>query len=357
LAAESEADSVTLIHPNNEGRAAARQRKRATLKTISEATGFALTTVSRALKNEPEISAETRSKVQAVAAELGYRPDRAARGLRTGRTFVVGLILDQTLAVAEFERRIIGGVSDVIYGETTYDLVVLPHTEGADTMDSVRYFVESAQVDGLIFAHTTPDDPRARYLLDRHVPFVTHGRTDFSDAHAWFDYDLRALGRLAVERLVEKGRKRLAIVSPTPRLTCTRYLLGGFRDAVRDLGAEGAVIPGIYLHDDPAQFREAARRLASGGNVPDGIVCSIETASVALIAGLQDAGLVVGRDIDVVANGTSDILDYITPPIDSFFEDLTLAGQTMARFLMKRINGVPAAELQTLQAPKFCPRT
>jgi LacI family transcriptional regulator len=89
----------------------------------------------------------------------------------------------------------------------------------------------------------------------------------------------------------------------------------------------------------------------------DGIVCSIETASVALIAGLQDAGLVLGKDIDVVANGTSDILDYVTPPIDSFFEDLTLAGQTMARFLMKRINGTPASELQMLQAPKFCRRT
>ena len=48
-----------------------RERKRATLKTIAEATGFALTTVSRALKNEPDIGAETRAKVQAVAAELG----------------------------------------------------------------------------------------------------------------------------------------------------------------------------------------------------------------------------------------------------------------------------------------------
>ena len=347
---------MTFIQSPNENRRQ-HQRKRATLKTIAEATGFALTTVSRALKNEPEIGAETRSRVQAVAAELGYRPDRAARGLRTGRTFVVGLILDQTLAVAEFERRIIGGVSDVIYGETSYDLVVLPHTEGADPMDSVRYFVETAQVDGLIFAHTTPHDPRAIYLLERHIPFVTHGRTELAEPHAFFDYDLHSLGRLAVERLVQKGRRRLAIVAPTPRLTCAKYLLGGYYEAAHDAGATADVIPKLYLHDDPSKFREAARALVVGGNAPDGIVCSIETGSVALIAGLRDAGFVVGKDVDVVANATSDILDYLTPPIDSFFEDLTLAGQEMARFLIRRINGSPPEELQALAAPRLRERT
>jgi LacI family transcriptional regulator len=86
-------------------------------------------------------------------------------------------------------------------------------------------------------------------------------------------------------------------------------------------------------------------------------VCGIETAAIGLVAGLQDAGLVVGRDIDVVAKSTSDILDYITPPIDSFIEDLTHAGETMARFLMKRIDGVPAEELQAIDQPRLCVRT
>ena len=49
----------------------------------------------------------------------------------------------------------------------------------------------------------------------------------------------------------------------------------------------------------------------------------LENAAIGLVAGLQDAGLVVGRDVDVIAKSTSDILDYITPPIDSFIEDLT----------------------------------
>ena len=334
-----------------------RDRKRATLKTIAEATGFALTTVSRALKNEPDIGAETRIKVQAVAAELGYRPDRAAQGLRTGRTLVVGLILDQTLAVAEFERRIIAGVSKVIYSETAHNLVVLPHTHGADPLESVRYFVEDAQVDGLIFAHTTPHDERVRYLIDRQVAFVTHGRTELDRQHAYFDFDNYDLTKQSVERLVQKGRRRLAMVAPTPHLTCASHFLSGFLDGVREGTAEGFIVPGLYLNEDPSKFREAGRKWADRTPLLDGIVCGSENAAIGLVAGLQDAGLVVGRDVDVIAKSTSDILDYIAPPIDSFVEDLTLAGETLAHFLMKRIRGVPAEELQAVDQPRLCVRT
>lgn len=334
-----------------------RERKRATLKTIAEATGFALTTVSRALKNEPDIGAETRAKVQAVAAELGYRPDRAAQGLRTGRTLVVGLILDQTLAVAEFERRIIVGISKVIYDETAYNLVVLPHTDDADPLESVRYFVEDAQVGGLIFAHTTPQDERVRYLIDRQVPFVTHGRTELDVQHAYFDFDNYALTKQSVERLVQKGRRRLAMVAPTPHLTCASHFLNGFLDGVRKSTAEGFIVPGLYLNEDPSKFREAGRKWADHTPMLDGIVCGSENAAIGLVAGLQDAGLVVGRDVDVIAKSTSDILDYIAPPIDSFIEDLTLAGETLAHFLMKRIRGVPAEELQAVDQPRLCVRT
>jgi LacI family transcriptional regulator len=333
------------------------ERKRATLKTIAEATGFALTTVSRALKNEPDIGAKTRAKVQAVAAQLGYRPDRAAQGLRTGQTLVVGLILDETLSVAEFEKRIIAGASKVIYDETAYNLVVLPHTDAADPVASVRYFVEDAQVDGLIFAHTTPQDERARYLLDRQIPFVTHGRTALSEPHAYFDFDNYAMTKQSVERLVRKGRRRLAMIPATPHLTCAAHFLDGFQDGVREAGANGIFVPGLYLNDDPEKFREAGRRLAARRPTPDGIVCGIETAAIGLMAGLQDAGLVVGTDIDIIAKSTSDVLDYLSPPIDSFHEDLLLAGETLAHFLMKRIAGVPASELQAVDQPRLCART
>ena len=334
-----------------------KDRKRATLKTISEATGFAVTTVARALKNETEINSKTRDKIQSVAAELGYRPDRAAQGLRTGRALAVGLILDQKQVVADFERRIIGGVARVVYGETAHNLVVLPQRPNAPPIEPVRYLVDTAQVDGLIFAHTTPHDERVRYLLDRNTPFVTHGRSEFPVQHAYYDFDNYAFVKRSVERLSQKQRKRIAMIEATPTLTCAGHQAKGFADGLSETGATGSIIAGLHLSSDVEEFRKAAHRLAESNDRPDGIICGIESGAVALLAGLQEAGLVVGRDIDVIARSTSDILDYMTPKIDSFHENLDVAGETLARFLIKRIEGSPVEELQAISEPEFRQRS
>lgn len=333
-----------------------RRHGRPTLKTISEITGLGVTTVSRALKNGPELSAETRARVQSVADHLGYRPNRAGVRLRTGRTYVIGLILDQSVTIAEFERRIILGVSSVLFG-TDYHLVVMPLRRDADVMEPVRYFVETGAADGLIFTHTQPQDPRVRYLLERRFPFVTHGRTDLGLMHPFYDFDNERFLVEAVERLAAKGRRRLALVPPQSNLTCASHMLDGFRKATAAAKIEGIVAEGIDLDSDPVEFRAAGRRLASGPNPPDGYICANETRSIALTAGLMEAGLDIGRDADVIAKETSDLLDHVTPAIDSFYEDLTFAGEELARLLLRRIAGTPVSELQTIAAPQMRQRT
>ncbi|WP_246248941.1 LacI family transcriptional regulator [Chelativorans alearense] len=329
---------------------------RPTLKTISEITGLGVTTVSRALKNGPELSAETRARVRSVADDIGYRPNRAGVRLRTGRTYVIGLILDQDVTIAEFERRIILGASSVLF-ETDYHLVVTPLRRGANVMEPVRYVVETGAADGLIFTHTQPRDERVRYLLARQFPFVTHGRTDMGLAHAFYDFDNERFMVEAVERLRAKGRRRLALIPPSDSLTCAYHMFDGFLEATRESGLEGIVVEGIDLDSDPLKFRVVGRQLASGPNPPDGYICANETRSIALMAGLREAGFDVGIDGDVIAKETSELLNHITPAIDSFYEDLTFAGEELARLLLRRIAGTPVSELQTIAAPQLHQRT
>jgi len=329
---------------------------RPTLKTISRITGLGVTTVSRALKDGPELSRETRARVQAVAAEIGYRPDRAGVRLRTGRTFVIGLILDQSVSVAEFERRMILGVSQFLVG-TSYHLVVMPQGRDADPMETVRYFVENGAADGLIFTHTRPADARVRYLLDRNFPFISHGRTEFSEPHAFYDFDNERFTIRAIERLRERGRRRLALVPGPDYLACARHIRDGFREAGRVPGERAMVVDGIHLDSELWEFRNAANRLANSAEPPDGFICANETGCIALMAGLQDAGLVIGRDVDLIAKSSSDVLDHIQPAIDSFHEDYTFAGEELARLLLKRISGSPTTELQSIAEPRLQRRT
>jgi LacI family transcriptional regulator, galactose operon repressor len=324
--------------------------RKPTLKTISEITGLGITTVSRALKDGPELSLETRARVQAVASEIGYRPDRAGVRLRTGRTFVIGLILDQAVSVAEFERRIILGVSRVLHN-TSYHLVVKPQHHLEDPMDPIRYFVESRAADGLIFTHTRPHDPRVAYLLERNFPFVTHGQTDLELAHPFYDFDNRDFAYQAARRMARSGRRRLTLIAPPKIMTCHRHAVDGFRKGVRETGVEALVTEQVHIDETAENFRRAGVTLARSPLPPDGIVCASEMGCVALMAGLREGGVRVGRDVDVIAKATSELLDHLDPAIDSFYEDLTFAGEELGRLMLRRIAGAPLAELQTLAQP------
>lgn len=328
-----------------------KDRKRPTLKTLSEVTGFAVTTVSRALRNESEININTRLRIQKAAEDLGYRPDRAAQRLRTGRTLAIGLIFDQNQPVAEFERRMISGIAGVIYGETPHNLVVYPQKRDASDIEAVRYLVDNAQVDGLIFTNTKPQDERVRYLLDRNMPFVTHGRTEFQVPHPYHDFDTRAFAEQAVQRLVAKGRRSLRLISYASALTCSAHLLNGFTEAARDAGVTFDVMPDLFQHSDPAAFRKAAHEIAREANRPDGIVCGGELGAVAMMTGLQESGLEIGGDIDIIARSTTDLLDTVEPAIDSFHEDLGEAGETLARYLLRQFDDEQVANLQSVGAP------
>src|SRR3569832_781483 len=157
-------------------------KERPTLKTIAFMTGLGVTTVSRALKDAPEIGAATRRRVQLVAQQVGYRPNRAGVRLRTGKTIVISLVLNT-------EEQIMGFVSDIIYGiseelaQTPYHLIVTPYSRALDPMEPVRYVVETGAADGIIISRMEPDDPRVRYMSERGFPFATHGRTDMVIAH------------------------------------------------------------------------------------------------------------------------------------------------------------------------------
>ena len=180
---------------------------RPTLKTIAFMTGLGVTTVSRALKDAPEIGEETRRRVQLVARQVGYRPNRAGVRLRTGKTNVISLVLNT-------EEQVIGFVSDLIYGiseelaQTPYHLIVTPYSRINDPMEPVRYVVETGSADGIIISRTEPKDPRVRYMTERGFPFATHGRTDMGIEHPFHDFDNRAYAVEAVRKLAALGRKQ-----------------------------------------------------------------------------------------------------------------------------------------------------
>ena len=85
---------------------------------------------------------------------------------------------------------------------------------------------------------------------------------------------------------------------------------------------------------------------------PDGIICDSELRSIFMIAGLEDEGVMAGRDFHFICKQTSDLLPALYPQIDTVEEDVFTAGMELARLLIRRINGEPAETLRTLGEPK-----
>jgi LacI family transcriptional regulator len=321
-------------HPDDgEKVAALADGERPTLKTIAFMAGLGVTTVSRALKDAPEIGQATKTRVQLIAKQIGYRPNRAGVRLRTGKTNVISLVLNAQSEIMGLTSNLVYGISEVL-AETPYHLIVTPYSPENDPMQPIRYIIETGSADGIIMSQTQPSDPRVRYLTDHHFPFATHGRTRMGIEHPFHDFDNEAYA------------------GPGPAHTYYWHLDDGFRRGLQESGAVPVMLDhwnGSISLDDVRNRTEMFMRQP---NPPDGIICCTGGLTVAVVAGIEATGMKLGRDIDLVSKQTTHFLQWFRPEIIVFNEDVRHAGRELARAVLRRIEGADPTQLQSLSYPE-----
>lgn len=320
-----------------------------TLRTISDLTGLAVTTVSRALAGAPQIALETRQRVAQVAAEIGYLPDRAAQRLRTGRTNVISLVLDPHEEILGYATSMINGLTEALR-DTPYHLVITPHFSDRPQIEPVQHILRNRVADGVIFSRTGPQDERVRILLDNDFPFICHGRTELATPHPYVDYDNHAFAFHAARRLAEAGCRRLAIILPPNQFTFTHHMHQGFLAAINETGLAFEIPQTVTLDSKSDAIRAYFYDSFSKTERVDGIVCGGEVVALAVMAAACDRGLQLGKDLHLVTKQTSGLFDQVRPRIPAIYEDLSEAGLLMGRLLLERIaQKKPVSELQYLQ--------
>jgi LacI family transcriptional regulator len=323
---------------------------RPTLRTIADMTGFAVTTVSRALSNAPQISAETRRRVHEVASQIGYLPDRAAQRLKTGRTNVISVLLDPHEEILGYGTSLMLGLAKALT-DTPYHLIVTPNFLNDSNLDAVRHIVRNSMADGLIFSRTEPFDPRVRFLIENDFPFVCHGRTELSTPHPYVDYDNFSFAYEATKRLIVRGRRKPMIILPPKRMTFSQHLLHGFMTAIREAGVAYEIPDEIHLDSPIDHIRDFISRRAGEPDAPDGFTCGGEVSALATITGMSDRGLTLGLEYDIVAKQTSKLLVNIQPKVETIYEDLVDTGEQMGHVLLARIGGKDTTDIQVLLKP------
>lgn len=325
--------------------------KRPTLKTVASMTGLAVTTVSRALSGAPEIAIATRERVAKAATEVGYIPDRAAQRLRTGKTNVISLILSPHDEILGFSNSMTLGLSRALKG-TNYNLLVTPSFEESTEVKTIEKIVRNQMADGIIFSRTEPFDQRVRILMENNFPFVCHGRTEFSQSHSFVDFDNAEFARLAVERLVKKGRNRLFAIMPDRKFTFYGHLKYGFTSSATESGVFYEIPEEVNLDSTSEELYSAIAKRLKSGTRPDGFMCAGEVAAMTVMACLSDHDLVVGKDVDIVAKQTSKLFDHIRPRVDTIYEDIEEAGFNMGRMLIDDIDNSNNETAGSVLSPK-----
>ncbi len=340
---DKESGSVRVAQP-------AKKSARPTLKTIAALSGLAVPTVSRALNNASDISAETKRLVQRIANEIGYVPDRAGRRLRTGKTNVISLVLSTEHDVMNYTARMISSIASA-FRNTPYHLIVTPYFPNEDPLRPIRYITETRSADGLILNQTLPEDPRVAHLLEVGFPFVTHGRTIWKQQHPYFDFENGEFGRICVRRLAEQGRKHILLVAPPFNQNYSIEMCEGVLGEAAKLGLDVQILPEVTSDHSPEIVMETLSAKLMAEPQIDGIIAPSASCAMSVVSAGDTLGLVIGTDYDLVAKEGLPFLNRFRKEIIVISEDVSSAGGFMARALMHRIDHPDEPVRQYLDIP------
>jgi len=324
--------------------------RKPTLKTIAALSGMAVPTVSRALSNAPDISADTKAKIRKIADEIGYVPNRAGLRLRTGRTNVISLVMSTEHDMMNQTARLITSVGSGLRN-TQYHLNVTPFFPRDDPMTPIRYIVENGSADAVILNQILPEDPRVAYLMDKQFPFATHGRSNWQEQHAYYDFDNEAFARLGIEEMVKRGRKNILMIAPPISHNYAQEMVRGGEAAAAKAGVKLCFSKRITSDSTNNQMREWVAEKVTADPLIDGFICGSVNATMSAVAGMETKGFKVGKDIDVVSKEAIPFLKFFRSEILVVLEDVTATGEYLARAAIQAVNEPAETPMQYLEIP------
>lgn len=319
------------------------------LKAIAAVLGLSVTTVSRALNGYEDVAEETRQRVEEEAHRRGYRPNAAARRLKSGRANAIGLVYPvcaPPLTDNHFSDMLLA--LDQRLTRDEIDLLLLAD-KPQDSQRTLNRTLRSRTVDAIIVTHTTPQDPRLRFLQQKGFSFLAIGRSDLPDTYAWLDVDNYAGSQLAVEYCLQQNMPKIAWLGGNEPYTFVRDRRQGYIDALGDIPpfAMAAITPSRR-----AGYQQTCAWLAQK-RIPQAIITDCSALAEGAAMALQQAGRLKGGNRVI-------LIGWDGLPRDSILDQPIIAirqvthneaGERVAEMMLAMLDGAPLAQLQTLWQP------
>jgi LacI family transcriptional regulator len=327
------------------------------MKDIANDLGLSIVTVSKVLRDHPDISAETRDRVLKRMKEVNYRPNLAARALVTGRTYSIGLVVPDL--VHPFFGEVAKGMSRILR-KKGYNLVISSSDEDPELEQHEVDQLLARRVDALIIASAQLDGEMFRRIEEQQTPYILIDRK-ISDLNANFvGVDDTAAGRLATAHLIEKGRRRIAHIGG-PCVSTATGRLDGYRRALA--AAKIAFNPDYVItrgQRDDASDRsgyEAMRKFLALSPLPDGVFCYNDPTAMGAMDAILERGLRIPEDIAIVGCGNVRYAGFLRVPLTTIDQQSEEIGDRSAKLALTQIDAKGAGRVKTmLLEPKLIVR-
>ncbi|NMB02220.1 MAG: LacI family transcriptional regulator [Firmicutes bacterium] len=312
-----------------------------TIKDVAKLAGVSPSTVSRVIADHPRISPDTKERVRAIMAELGYYPNAIARSLVNQTSNSIGVIrsrLTEESFANPFFPAVIQGISSVAH-KHRLNLVLSTSNSFEQEDEECLSLLRQRRVDGVILLASHRNDQLIPRLTKGGFPFVLIGRYDGPEEINWVNNDNVDDAKTAVSYLLEQGHRQIACLDGDPRYIVSVDRLLGYEQALREHGVEpdeGLIEHSEFSVDGGYQ---ATLRLLDLGKSFTAIFAVDDLVAIGAMRALQERNFVVGKDVAVVGFNNTILGAYVQPALTSVQVPIYELGQISVQMLTAQIYG------------------
>lgn len=323
-----------------------------TIKDIAKALNLSTSTVSRALRDSYEISAETKKLVLEYAEKINYRANPIARSLKERKSYSIGVIVPEI--ANNFFSQVIDGIESVAYSQN-YQVVISQMRESAARERSNVEYLYSRSTDGLLIALSseTTDVSYLDALMKKGFPIVFFDRVPNNLKCHKVIADNCQGGFDAVQYLVEKGKRKIAHLTGTTKLSITMERLEGYKKGLKVNALP--YVPALVKHCEygglhQEEIEEAVAELLLEEH--DAIFISGDKLSMGYLQAMKKRSQVNLSEIEIAGFSNSKVVSLYSPPITAVRQPAFEMGKKAAQLLIQQIESKqPTEEFETIVFP------
>ncbi len=326
-----------------------------TIEMVARHAAVSRQTVSNAFNAPDRLRPETLQRVRAAIDELGYRPNQAARSLRSHSTRVIGCRLLPSNSGGVLDR-LLHALCDAARA-SGYDVLTFSARDDDEEIEVYTDLLRRGAVDGFVLTNTHHLDTRPGWLLEHAARFVAFGRAwgVRRTAHSWVDVDGAKGTSEAVEHLARLGHNRIAFLGVPAGSGVGDDRYRGWERAAEQLSLP---VKGLAqrAEDGIESGRTLTRRLLESARPPTGIVCVSDSMAIGALRAIEDRGLSAGRDVSVVGFDDSPIAAVLRPGLSSVRQPIESVAHELIDVLLAELSERGRAPARQLLAPRLVVR-